>query len=95
MRKSQGVREVIWKINASQREFIEQTLGFYTEAYLFEVKTKKFYNVHNVKGILKELHYKNKQGKRTTVYKLTREQMDLLDKYKIKYRPYKFRIVLN
>ena len=60
---------------------LEETLGFRTEAYLYEVKTKKFSNVHSIEGFLKELHFMYKKGKRTMVCKLTREQRDLLKKY--------------
>ena len=94
-KKQNGTKEVIWKINTSQREFIERTLGFYTEPYLYEVQTRRFHNVFNLEEILKDVHYKNKQGKKTVVFRLSPEEMRVLDEYAVKYRPYKFRIVLN
>lgn len=94
-RKRNGVREVIWKINDSQRDFIESKLGFYTEPYLYEVRTRKLSNVKNLAGVLKAIHYKKQKGKKVIVLKLTEQERKLLDKYEIKYKPYNFVINLN
>jgi len=93
-KKRNGVKEVIWKLSPSQVEFIQRKFGFYIEPYLYEVKTRTFCNIKNLDTLLKDLHYKSKQGKKFTVIKLTRHQKDVLDTLGIKYKPYKYRIKL-
>lgn len=92
--KRNGVKEVIWKLNPYQIEFIQTKFGFEVEPYLYEIKTRTFCNVRNLDSFLKDIHYKNKKGKKWIVIKLTPYQKDVLDENKIKYRPYKYRIKL-
>lgn len=94
-KKHNGVKEVIWKLTNLQREFVETSLGFYTEEYLYRIQTKKFYNIKDLDNLLKKIHYLNKKGKKYTVLKLTPYQKKLLNEYCVNYKPYKFRIVLN
>ena len=94
-KKRNGVKELIWKLNPAQIEFIQTKFGFEVEPYLYEVRTRTFCNVRNLDAFLKDIHYRNKRGKQVTVIKLTPYQMDVLDELRIKYRPYKYRIILN
>lgn len=94
-KKRNGIKEVIWKLNPNQIEFIEKTLGFEVESYLYEVRTRKFSNVYKLDSFLKEMHYRNKKGKQFMVTKLNGYQKDALDVLGIKYRPYKYKIRLN
>lgn len=93
-KKRNGVREVIWKLNPYQIEFIENTLGFSAEPYLYTVKTRPFYNIRELDSLLKEIHYKNKRGIRECVFKLNPKQRKLLDEFGVKYAPCKYKIKL-
>lgn len=94
-KKRRGVKEIIWKLNPSQVDFIEEKLNFQVEPYLYEIRTKTFCNVRNLDNLLKDMHYKNKKGKRTMVTKLSLYQREMLDVLEIKYRPYKYKIKMN
>lgn len=94
-KKRKGVKEVIWKLNAEQKEFIEEYFKFPIEVYLYEVKTKTFYNVKALDKLLKDIHFCNKRGKTTVVFKLNEKQKQLLDEFKVKYKPYKYKIKLE
>lgn len=93
--KERRVKFVIWKLTVEQKEYIE-SLGYKVVPYLYEVQTKmlkNFATVHNSK--LKEIHYAYKKGKRTMVLKLNKEDMRALEDKFIKFRPIKFKIILN
>lgn len=94
-KKRKGVKEVIWKLNAEQKEFIEEYFKFPIEVYLYEVKTKTFYNVKALDKLLKDIHFCNKRGKTTVVFKLNEKQKQLLDEFRVKYKPYKYKIKLE
>ena len=94
-KKRNGVKEVIWKLNPGQIEFIQRKFGFNVEPYLYEVRTRTFHNVRNLDGFLKDLHYENKKGKKFMITKLTLYQKDVLKELGIRYRPYKYKIILN
>lgn len=93
-KKRDGIREVIWKLNPQQVEIVERKLGFCVEPYLYEVNTRRFQNIRNLEKILKDIHFKNKQGKRRAVFKLTDHQKAVLDEFGVKYRPFKYKIKL-
>jgi len=93
-KKRNGVKEVIWKLNLQQKKFIEETLEFSVEPYLYSVKTRTFHNISEMDAILKEIHYKNKKGTRECVFQLNSKQRKLLDEFEVKYAPYKYIIKL-
>jgi len=93
-RKSNGQKEVIWSLKPAQKEYIETSLGLETEAVLYEVKTKTFYNINELNAILKKIHFSNKRGKKVIVLKLNSNQLRVLDEFDVYYRPYKYRIIL-
>ena len=93
-KKRRGVKEVIWKLNHAQKKFIEECLKFPIEVYLYEVKTKPFYNVKQLDKLLKDIHFCNKRGKKIAVYKLSESQRNLLDEFGVKYKAYKYKIKL-
>lgn len=90
-----GVKQVIWKLNPFQKEFIERTLGFCVTPYLYNVKTKKFHNIRVLDPLLKEIHYKNKRGIRECVFELNSKQRKVLDEFGVKYAPCKYIIKLS
>ena len=94
-KKRNGVKEVVWKLNPAQIEFIQRKFGFKVEPYLYEVKTRTFYNVRKLDRFLKDIHYRSKRGKKFTVMKLNPYQRNVLEELEIKYRPYKYKITLN
>ena len=94
-KKRNGVQELIWKLNPEQVEFIQRKFGFSVVPYLFEVNTRQFHNIRKLEKILKEIHFKNKQGKRRVVFKLNDKEKDVLDEFGVKYRPFKYKIKLH
>lgn len=94
-RQSKGVKEVIWKLNPEQVEFIQQKFRFQVIPHLYEVRTKTFYNVKNAENILKEIHYSCKRGKKSIIMRLNSKEQKLLDEFEIRYRPYKYRVIIK
>jgi len=94
-KREAGIKVLEWKLTAEKKEYIEN-LGYRVEPYLYEIKTKKFYNVRNLQStLLKDLHYKNKRGKKGMVRALKRGDKQILDEYGIRYYPVKYRIYLR
>lgn len=91
--KAQGKKELIWKLSIDRKEYIEN-LGYTIEPYLFEI-TVKPYNIRCIKNsLIKDIYYTNKQGKRTLVRKLCKEEQALLREYGIRFRVIKYKIHL-
>lgn len=93
-KKRNGVKEVIWKLNSQQKGFIEETLNFIVEPYLYKIRTRSFYNISDKDSLLKDIHYKNKRGVQECVFKLSSKERKLLDDFEVKYTPYKYKIKL-
>ena len=83
-KKRNGVKELIWKLNPGQIEFIQRKFGFKVEPYLYEIRTRTFYNVKNLDNFLKDIHYRSKRGKQFIIMKLTPYQKDVLYELGIK-----------
>lgn len=94
-KKRNGIRELIWKLNPEQVEFIRRKFGFSVEPYLFEVNTRPFHNIRNLEIILRDIHLKNKKGKKRAVFKLDKTEMKILDEFGVRYRPFKYKIKLR
>lgn len=92
-KKRKGIKTLEWKLTKQQRSYVEQ-IGYYTEPILYYVKTKHFCNVSKLASILKNIHYKNKNGKTIIVLKLRESDQKLLDEYEVIYYPCKYRIYL-
>lgn len=93
-RKRKGIKYVDWKLNCQQIEFVKG-LGYEIKVVLYEITTRTFKQIRNLDPILKCIHYKNKKGSKTTVLKLTENQIKILADYGVKCRPYKYRIFLS
>ena len=93
-RQRRGVREVIWKLEPIQVKFIEENFGFQVIPYLYEIETRTFYNVKTLDNLLRNIHYTHKRGKKVMFSKLKQKQIKLLDDFKVKYRPYKYKIIM-
>jgi len=91
-RQRRGVKEVIWKLEPAQVEFIEHKFGFQVIPYLYEIKTRTFYNVKVLDNLLKNIHYSCKRGKKVVVFKLSSKQKKMLNEFDVKYVPYKYKI---
>ena len=93
--KSQGKKTVIWKLSYKQIEVLKM-MRIKFEPYLYKIKTRPFYNIRSVKSsLLKEIHYKNKQGHSYYVRKLNNDEKQLLNDYNISYTVVKYVIHLN
>ena len=88
-----GRESVIWKLSKEQVDFLEKY--YEIEPYRYYIKTKKFICINDIHdSLLKDIHYNNKHGNKEMLRKLSDKQKKLLDRYDVKYRPYKYRIVL-
>ena len=94
--RSKGKKSVIWKISEEERMYIEDVLDCRVENYLYEVKTKTFKNLAEIKNQkLKTVHLACKNNKQLIVMQLDKEDKEDFSKYDVKYRPVKFKIILN
>lgn len=95
--KRQGKKKVEWKLTNSERRFVEELLGEEKVVpFIYQIRTKSFSNFNSIKSsIIRELHFANKAGKKTIGRSLKKQEMEELDKNKIKYHPIKFIIYLN
>lgn len=93
--KNSRNKSFIWKLNDEQVNFV-RNLGYSVEPYLYAIKTKRFYNVRNLKHpILKEIHYKNKKGCWEYVRTLTNSEKDVLKESNIKFYVAKYKILFK
>ena len=93
--KDRKVKFVIWKLTTSQKEYIEEELGYEVIPNLYEVRTRPFKNIANLRNYkLKDLHFANKQGKKTVVLSLKDSDMKEFQENNIKFKPVKFKIIL-
>lgn len=93
IKKESGVKELQWKLTRQQKEYLEH-LGYKIEPVLYCVRTKKFYNLNNLPPLLRNIHYKNKNGRTSVVLSLKATERKLLDEYGLSYYPYKYKIYL-
>lgn len=88
-----GTKSVVWKLSKEQMSFLAKY--YEIEPYLYTIKTKKFVRIYDIHdSLLKDIHYNNKRGKKEMVRRFSNEQKELLDRYDVMYKPYKYRIVL-
>ena len=92
--KHNGKKMVVWSLKPDQVIFLSR---FYcVSPFLYTMKTKTFSNIRSIHSkLLKDLHYENKRGRKFITRPLTNEDMDLLKRNGVHFRPVKYRIVLN
>lgn len=92
--KERRVKIVIWKLTREEKEYIEN-LGYEVTPYLYEIRTKTFRNLYEIKDHrIRDIHYSSKKGKKTIVLKLKNKDMRILEEFDVKFRPVKFKIRL-
>lgn len=96
-KKRKGVKRVFWRIDGKGKiEYIEEVLGFPVIPFLYEVETRIFKDVQNLPSVLKKLHYaKTEDGKKKKTMKLTKKEIEILEKYNIHRKAIKYEIILN
>ena len=92
--RSAGKKYLILKISDQQAEFLRK-LGFRVTEYLYWIETKTWGNVNNVQGVLKELHFLRKEGKRSCIRHLNQRELKVLNEYDVRYEVMKYRIELT
>ncbi len=92
--KARGKKMLYWKLTPEQKSFVEE-LGCKVEPYLYEIRTRTFFNIGNLEPILKEIHYCSKHKKITIVRRLKQTEKRLLESYGIKHRPIKYKLYLT
>lgn len=92
--KNMGKKELVWKLSYEQIQIIKE-LGYKIEPYLYEITTRPFFGLRNIKSpLIRDIHYKNKQGKRTFIRKLNNNEKQILEDFGVKYRTIKYKIHL-
>lgn len=92
--KNMGKKELVWELSYEQIKIIKR-LGYKIEPYLYEITTRPFFDIRNIKSsLIRDIHYKNKQGKHTFVCKLNSNEKQILEDFGVKYRAVKYKIHL-
>lgn len=95
-KKESGKKEVIWKLNVSQKEYIEDSLNHKVIPWIYEINTTSFKNFQTNSGsILFQIHMARKKGQKRIYRKLKKHEKKVLDQSGIKYRAFKYKIVLQ
>lgn len=92
--KNAGKKHLTLKISEQQAEFLRR-LGFRVVDYLYWIETRTWCNASDVRGVLKELHFLRKGGKRSCVRRLNKKEIALLDEHDVRYEVMKYRIYLK
>lgn len=93
-RQNGGIKYLIWKLSPQDKRMIEE-LGYRVEPFLYFVQTKLFYNINQIwSSFLKDLHYAKKSGRNYIVKQLSDTEKELLDRFRIRYYPLKYKIYL-
>lgn len=92
--KNAGKKHLTLKITEQQAEFLRR-LGFKVVDYLYWIETRTWCNANDVRGVLKELHFLRKGGKRSCIKRLNKKEIALLDEYDVRYEVMKYRIYLK
>ena len=93
--KESGKKTVELELTKYEVEYV-QSLGYFTEIFLYEIFTKRFYNIRDINSdLIKTVYYKNKRGIITFRTTLNNRQKKDLDRYNVRYRPVKYRIYLR
>ncbi len=92
--KNAGKKHLTLKITEQQAEFLRR-LGFKVTDYLYWIETRTWCNANDVRGVLKELHFLRKGGKRSCIKRLNKKELALLDEYDVRYEVMKYRIYLK
>ena len=93
--KDKGKKTLYWKLTTEQRKYVEQVLKCKVKPYLYEIRTRTFFNISKLDSILKDIHYAHKNGKPTSVRRLNKSEKELLDKYGVRNRPIKYELDLT
>ena len=92
--KNAGKKHLTLKISEQQAEFLRR-LGFRVVDYLYWIETRTWCNASDMRGVLKELHFLRKGGKRSCVRRLNKKEIALLDEHDVRYEVMKYRIYLK
>ena len=93
--KERHIKVLQLELTKYELEYV-RSLGYYTEVFLYEVSTKRFYHIRDINSdLIKKVYYKNKSGIITFRATLNSRQKKELDKYNVRYRPVKYRIYLS
>ena len=93
--KERRIKVIELELTQYELEYVH-SLGYYTEVFLYEISTKRFYHIRDINSdLIKKVYYKNKNGIITFKTTLNSRQKNELEKYKVRYRPIKYRIYLS
>lgn len=94
--EEKGVPSVIWHLTPDKRIYIENTLGYVTEPYIFLIKTRTFNKASLNSALLKDIHYSRTRDKKSQIFrKLNFKEQKLLKENKICFHPIKYKIILR
>lgn len=93
--KKRGIKEKEWRLTKVQQEYVE-SLGYQLIPLIYRIRTKTFKDLHSIRSnLIKEIHFANKERKRTIGRPLNEQDKEVLRQYGIRYDPIKFKIILN
>lgn len=55
--KDKGKKTLYWKLTTEQRKYVEQVLKCKVKPYLYEIRTRTFFNISKLDSILKDIHF--------------------------------------
>lgn len=93
-KRERKVKRVIWKLTQEQKHFVE-SIGYGVKPFIYEIKTRAFYNVKNSNATIKDIHWAYKNGKRSIFRKLKQDEVKILDEHGIEYRVSRYEIILR
>lgn len=94
-KRKNGVKEVLWKLNQQQRDFLTQQ-GYCIKPWLFCISTKEIWYVSKCESkLLKEIHFARRRGVRAIYKALSEHDKATLREHGIKYVVQKFKIILE
>ena len=95
-RRENGNKEVIWKLSQEQREFVENNLGYRIIPWIYEISTTTIASVNfGGDSMMYQIYTARRRGQKKIYRKLKRREKKSLDDYGIRYRPFKYKIVLQ
>ena len=95
-KKRKGEKYVIWRISSNAQLQEIDRLGFQREPWLYEIRTRPFWNVRGIKShLIKEIHFAYKKGKGTIVRRLKKGDEEILKDFGVDFKPLKYRINLT
>ena len=91
-KQERKVKRVIWQLTNEQKAYVEN-LGYVLNPFIYEIKTRTFSYADC--SIVRDIHWAYKKGRKKIFRKLKRDEVRILDGLDIKYRVFRYEIILQ